>query len=200
MNWTRSETLVMAMQGCSHCYGLGLREARGGRTSPCNCVFRSIFRVVYARFRQCCSKERYISRISLEANPGRNRKNVWGLKNEEFMADFQLVSLRVLEGDELALKVFRFHYLMGADWALCCRKLGIGRGEFWHEVYRVQQRLGRAFRELEPHALFPLDEYFASGPGRTVTDPFTIGGGAVEEDKPKRKLRYPLKANARAAA
>jgi hypothetical protein len=27
-------------------------------------------------------------------------------------------------------------------------------------VYRIEQRLGRVYRELEPYALFPLDEYF----------------------------------------
>jgi len=27
-------------------------------------------------------------------------------------------------------------------------------------VYRVQQKLGPVFRELEPYSLYPLDEYF----------------------------------------
>ncbi|HWB86135.1 MAG TPA: hypothetical protein VG675_18470 [Bryobacteraceae bacterium] len=27
-------------------------------------------------------------------------------------------------------------------------------------VYRIQQKLGRTFVQLEPYALYPLDEYF----------------------------------------
>ena len=39
------------------------------------------------------------------------------------------------------------------------------RGNFFHAVYRIEQKLGKVFRELKPYALFPLDEYFH---GRTV--------------------------------
>jgi hypothetical protein len=56
---------------------------------------------------------------------------------------------------------------------LCARKLGIDRGSFFHAVYRIEQKLGRVFRELEPYPLFPLDEYFHGpsriGPGRATT-------------------------------
>jgi hypothetical protein len=104
-----------------------------------------------------------MSRASLEANMGQTRKSVWGLKNEEYTADFCLVSRRSLSLREHRL--FRFHYLLGADWKLCCRKLEMDRGAFFHEAYRIEQKLGRVFRELEPHALFPVDEYF-NGTGR----------------------------------
>jgi hypothetical protein len=56
--------------------------------------------------------------------------------------------------------LFRFHHLLGAPWRLCCLKLKMEKGEFFHQVYRIEQRLGRAFRETEPYGLFPLDEYF----------------------------------------
>lgn len=204
MNWTRSETLVLAQQSCTQCYGLGLRPGRGGVDTPCNCVFRAIFRACYARFKQCADKEAYISRVSLEANPGRQRKGVYSRKSEEYMADFVLVSRRVLGEDTDAYRLFKFHFLLGADWKLCCRKLDIDRGEFFHEVYRIQQKLGRAFRELEPHALFPLDEYFSSGnPERAFSD---VKLSAEAEDDgntneatpfgkfriPRRKLSVPL--------
>ena len=61
---------------------------------------------------------------------------------------------------ESEYKLFKYHYLLGADWKLCCRKLKIDKGTFFHSVYRIQQRLGRVYRELQPYALFPLDEYF----------------------------------------
>jgi hypothetical protein len=34
------------------------------------------------------------------------------------------------------------------------------RGDFFHAVYLIEQRLGRVFAELQPYALFPLSEYF----------------------------------------
>ena len=48
------------------------------------------------------------------------------------------------------------------------------RGDFFHEVYRIQRKLGRIYRELTPYSLFPLDEYF---------------GGTVRTGTPKTWLR-----------
>ena len=191
MEWTRSETLALAQQSCTFCYGLGLRPGRSGASTPCNCVFRAIFRACYARFRQCAMREKHISRVSLEANPGRQRKSVWGMKNEEYMADFILVSRRTLSDYEYT--VFKYHFLLGADWKLCCRKLKLDRGEFFHEVYRVQQKLGRTFRELEPHALFPLDEYFGGTARSSEAKPSIF---AVETEAPataKTVLKFPVR-------
>ena len=75
------------------------------------------------------------------------------------MADFCLVAKRTLDRDEH--RVFRFHFLLGADWRLCCRQMKVDRGTFFHSVSRIEQNLGRAFARLEPYALYPLDEYFA---------------------------------------
>ena len=41
----------------------------------------------------------------------------------------------------------------------------MSRGNFFHAVYRIEQKLGRMFRELQPYPLFPLDDYF-NGPSR----------------------------------
>jgi hypothetical protein len=194
MEWTRSETLALAQQSCSICYGLGLRPGRAGNSAPCNCVFRAIFRACYARFQQCASKEKYISRVSLEANPGRQRRSVWGLKDEEFTADFCLVSRRTLcEGEH---RIFRYHFLLGADWKLCCRKLKLDRGSFFHEVYRIEQKLGKTFRELQPHALFPVDEYFNSTGREEVAQiciPFKVETLDVESYRPRKLMKFPIK-------
>ena len=74
------------------------------------------------------------------------------------MADFCLVSRRLL--DDFEYRIFRFHFLLGADWRLCCRQMGMDRGTFFHAVYDIEQKLGQAFAELEPYPLYPLDEYF----------------------------------------
>lgn len=192
MQWTRSETLALAQQACAYCYGLGLRPGRAGASTPCNCVFRAIFRACYARFRQCASKEKYISRVSLESNPGRQRKAVWGLKDEEFIADFCLVAKRTLS--EMEHKVFRFHFLLGADWKLCCRRMNIDRGTFFHYIYRIEQKLGRTFRELEPYALFPVDEYFNGTPRTSAPNPESDFKVETETSPKVKKIwKFPVK-------
>ena len=131
----------------------------------CVCVFRAIFRACYERFRLAVSKERTVSVTSFEGvrcGPGRH---LWGLKDEEYTADFCLVARRTLSPRQHRL--FRFHYLLGADWKLCCAKENLDRGTFFHEIYRIEQKLGKTFRELRPYALFPLDEYFRSTPRAT---------------------------------
>jgi hypothetical protein len=159
MEWTRSETLALAAPACNTCRGLGLRTGRNDAKQPCNCVLRAIFRACFARFRDCVNREKYMSRVSLDPLPiGKDNRGAWGRKTEEYVADFSLVSRRSLTEGEYRL--FRYHFLLGADWKLCCRRLEMERGNFFHAVYRIQQKLGRVFRELEPYALYPLDEYF----------------------------------------
>jgi hypothetical protein len=120
------------------------------------------------------------------------------LKNEEYVADFCLVSRRALSLREH--RIFRYHYLLGADWKLCCQKLNMDRGSFFHEIYRIEQKLGRVFRELEPHALFPVDEYFNGGgrddkPTVAVLSPFGIEGEQQGNAKVplKNLLRFPIR-------
>jgi len=131
---------------------------------------RAIFRICYDRFLRCVTQEKHLSRVSLEPCPGRQRPSTWGRKDEEYIADFTLIPRRTL--DEFEHRLFRYHFLLGADWRLCTRQLHIDRGNFFHAVYRIEQKLGRVFREMEPYSLFPLDEYFhgpsRSNPGRTA--------------------------------
>jgi hypothetical protein len=157
MDWTRSETLALAMHQCTQCHGAGLRLTKK-EAAPCNCVLRAIFRICWDRFVRCVTQERHLSRVSLEPHTGRSRPSTWGRKDEEYIADFCLVARRSL--DESEYRLFRYHFILDADWKLCTRKLKIDRGNFFHAVYRIEQKLGRVFRELEPYALFPLDEYF----------------------------------------
>jgi hypothetical protein len=119
-----------------------------------------------------------MGKVRLEPMSGTEGNFCWGMKDEEYMADFCLVSKRALEDVEYQL--FRYHFLLGADWKLCCRRLNMDRGSFFHQLYRIEQKLGRVYRELRPHALFPLDEYF---------------GGTVRKDAPdshRNVLQMPL--------
>jgi len=158
--WGHSDVLALAKESCTHCQGSGLRHKNEqGQESPCNCVFRAIFRACYRKFRNLAQQEKHISRVRLEqVLNGKEHRQTWGMKDEEYMADFQIVTRRNL--DPVEYRLFNYHYLLGADWRLCCRKLGMERGDFFHEIYRIQRKLGRVYRELQPYALFPLDEYF----------------------------------------
>lgn len=158
MDWNRSETIGLAKLSCTHCHGDGLRRGKCEHDDPCNCVLRAIFRACYTRFRYCATKEKSMSRVTLQLCNGKSSRITWARKEEDYLADFCLVSKRSLNAFEY--DVFRFHFLLGANWKLCCRRLQIDRGTFFHAVYRVQQKLGRIFRELKPYSLYPLDEYF----------------------------------------
>jgi hypothetical protein len=185
MEWNRSETLALAMPHCAQCHGSGLRLVKKG-AAPCNCVLRAIFRICWDRFTRCITQERHLSRVSLEPHAGRSRPSTWGRKDEEYIADFCLVSRREL--DEFDYKLFRYHFILGADWKLCARKLKMDRGNFFHAVYRVEQKLGRVFRELEPYPLFPIDEYF-QGPSKLL--PRILPKGTSERVRPEH-LRFPI--------
>lgn len=161
MEWNRSETLALSAAKCTLCNGIGVRVRINGEEVPCNCVFRAIFRACFDRFVQCSNKDLDESRVSLECGATRDPGGNWSRKNEEFVADFLLLMKRALTESEQRL--FRYHYLLGADWRLCTRKLGVEKGVFFHTVYRIQHKLGRTFAEVEPYPLYPVREYFATG-------------------------------------
>jgi hypothetical protein len=158
MQWNRSNTLALAHQSCTQCNGLGMRDGIRKQT-PCPCVFRAIFHTCFSKFKELVTQERSLSQVRLEhVGSGRDRSVSYGRKSEEFIADFTLTMRRTLTVAEQ--KLFNFHFLLGADWKACTRRLGMDRGTFFHSVYRIEGKLGRVFREMKPYGLFPLDEYF----------------------------------------
>jgi len=188
-DWNRTETIALAKESCTQCHGHGLRRSNGASAdAPCNCVLRAIFRVCYSRFQYCVQRERHMTHVRLAILGGQVRRQVWGRKDEEYIADFCLVSKRYLDDEEY--KLFRYHFLLGADWKLCCRQLKMDRGLFFHSIYRIQQKLGRVYRELEPYALYPLDEYFGGATRHNASE-----GQPVVLQMPERRqgLRPPLK-------
>ena len=157
--WRHADTIALAHDTCTHCHGLGLLVGRRGRARPCNCVLRAIFRICYSHYRHCVTKDKYMSRLTVGFVPGRRSQSfAWGRKDEEYSADFYLVSRRSLS--EFEWRLFNLHFQLGADWKLCCSKLGIDRGRYFHILYSIERKLGRIYRELRPYSLFPLDEYF----------------------------------------
>ena len=76
----------------------------------------------------------------------------------EYMIDFRGIARNTLT--EAEYQVFRFHVMLRAEWQACCDKTGQTRGQFFHIVYRIERKLGRAYAETLPFPLFPTREYF----------------------------------------
>lgn len=159
MRWTRSDTLGLSRAKCSACSGIGLvvktikTNSNAKEIHPCACVQRRIFRICLNRYLRIQNdidneKVRMTSRSA----------GTWEYKTIEYSADFVCIAKQVLTRRQYQL--FRLHYLLGAEWPACCRQLQTDKGTFFHAAYRIEAKLGRAFRETSPHALFPLDEYF----------------------------------------
>ena len=159
MEWTRSDTLGIANHSCVRCHGLGLAGGRLSAKEPCNCVLRSIFRICFEKFYHVATQEKRMSRVTLDGAGPQCRKVVWGRKDEEFIADFLGLTKRTLDEDEH--RIFRMHYLLGASWRMCCERLGIDKGQFFHMIYRIEQKVGRVLKETQPYALYPIDEYYS---------------------------------------
>jgi hypothetical protein len=122
---------------------------------------RGIFRVCYTRFRDSVARGKCRTQVTFDRNPrGRSGRGAWGRKEEEYIADFELISRRALDG--FHYRLFRWYFILGADWKLCCRRTGLDRGAFFHAVYRIEEKLGRAFYETEPYALYPPNDYFVA--------------------------------------
>lgn len=159
MSWDRSDLFLVAHHSCTICHGTGVRREVEGELLPCGCALRGMFRACHARFHKCATRGKFRSQISFERNPsGRSNRGTWSRKEEEYMADFELASRRAL--DDWHYKLFRYHFVLGADWRLCCRRMGFDRGTFFHMIYRIEEQLGKVFYEMKPYALYPPRDYF----------------------------------------
>jgi hypothetical protein len=113
------------------------------------------------RFRDSVARGKCRTQVTFDRNPrGRSGRGSWGRKDEEYIADFELISRRTL--DPFHYRIFRWYFLLGADWKLCSRRLGMDRGLLFHAIYRIEEKLGKAFYETEPYALYPPNDYFVA--------------------------------------
>src|SRR5260370_23153848 len=71
MQWNRSTAIGLANASCTCCHGEGMRVVHKTREAPCNCVFRSIFRACYNRFRECVALGDQTKAVSLEQGGAR---------------------------------------------------------------------------------------------------------------------------------
>lgn len=142
--WDRGDVIALAYARCTRCHGLGLRNPWGRGERPCECALRNIFRVCLRRYHEL----REVGWAHVR----------WDVR-VEYVVDFEWVCRRHLSDWEWRL--FRMHMLDGRPWDECVGPLRTDRGNFFHAVYRIEQRLGRALRETQPYPLYPPAEYFA---------------------------------------
>ena len=156
--WDRSVVIGLAKMSCAFCHGGGMLPRLGGAWVPCNCVFRAIFRMCHARYRECEALAARTNGIRLDRGSEPTGYHLYSRRDQEYAADFALVSRRVLSREDYQL--LRLYYLLEADWRVCCHDLHMTRWAFFHSAYAIAERLGRAFAELRPYPLYPLSGYF----------------------------------------
>jgi hypothetical protein len=142
---------VYAHPRCKRCDGRGFLPLE-----TCECVSRAVFRIVLSRYWRAIETSRPTVRGML------------------LRCDFELAAARVLEPQEL--DVFRLHFLGRGDWHVCCRRLKVDRGRFYHSVYRAEAVLGR---ELLRRGIFPLWLYFDWGRQPIARAPFGVTESAM---------------------
>ena len=120
-----------------------------------------------------------MSYINLEHGHTKDNRGSYGRKTEEYLADFCLMSRRAL--DDFEYGNFALHFVANQTWRVCCCRLKIDRGTFFHAIYRIEQKLGKIFRETQPYGLFPLDEYFGGTfRFKSLDGPELLGSSRVE--------------------
>ena len=167
--WNKEKMMAdLAKPFCKICKGVGYANEQYG---PCSCVLRRIFTTCLGEYLRINAGDKFTSRVSLRRGIDPCRPN------EEYSADFVLVSRRALKGRDFDLLIFKHHICEGRDFGWCASHLKAERGTFFHRAYHLQEILGRAFFELEPYALYPLASYYSR-------DKNLVSAMLVDEDLP----------------
>lgn len=125
----RTEHIAMAATGCYPCYGTGLKTPDSSQAQAlCYCVYRRIFRAVLHKVREIATGAHLLPQISLRETSRPTGRTNTGHMRENYSADVFLAAKRALNPSDW--RIFRYHYLLGADAGLCARKLGMDRNTF----------------------------------------------------------------------
>ncbi|MCC7497335.1 MAG: hypothetical protein IT160_07145 [Bryobacterales bacterium] len=90
------------------------------------------------------------------------KRTCYEMPNVDFRADFETTVKRTLTARQW--RIFTLYFVSEIDWPAIAAELGMDRGQFFHEVYRIEAKLGRRLAELEPYSLFPIGRYFTASP------------------------------------
>ncbi len=151
----QARALPLAKPDCAKCMGRGVRPSAA---AYCGCVYRRVFRMCVGKYRELQRSEKWVSQVCLDGQQRKRKKWSWGRPHEEYCADLYLISRRRLTAWEWRL--FEEFHLGEGTWRTLCGRLSVDRGQFFHAVYRLEEKLGRAYWETKPHSLYPISEYF----------------------------------------
>jgi len=139
-----------AREKCVYCGGSG-KVKRHFVMRVCSCAYRGIAVKAMNRYRVLRMSGPWgRCRIERTQTGGLMR----GFVEVEFLAEIDLAARRVLNGPEL--KVYELYEAQNADWRYCSARVGLNRGNFFHLVYVVEQKLGKA---LYLSGIFPAGRY-----------------------------------------
>jgi hypothetical protein len=147
-----------ALGRCQYCHGFGSRPfGREKRLAVCDCALRRMFRECLAHYRELRGTVgRSCGHVCLQVTAGDGHLAMgYGNKSAEYLADVEMAARRTLTAEEFDL--FRLHFAYGLNWRECCPRLKLSRGNFFHLVYVVERKLGRAFAQA---GIYPSRMYF----------------------------------------
>ena len=125
----------------------------------CGCVWRTIFRRALSSYWRLDTSLHPVRRVT-------KRGVAYSFPAQEYRADFELICLKLFTKNSMRWHVVRLHFLSQVPWKPCIAALEstlkrkVSRGEFFHEVYRVEAKCGRTLFQVRPYPLYPIDEYF----------------------------------------
>jgi hypothetical protein len=138
-------------------------------------VLREVFRICFEQYRYSAENGLALNRCCV-TEISRGGKILTGLPHAEYAADFELAVQRALSGARR--KLFDLHFAQGLAYAHCLERLGLTKGEFFHDAYKVMELVGGECLK----GLYPLDEYFGA---RRVVPAMSRAGAPAGPELPR---------------
>jgi hypothetical protein len=151
--------LALASGRCARCHSFGMLA----RDTVCGCVYQRVVRAVMNKYNYAAIQLQAPHPLPLHGIKG-PRGIRHGFNYADFRADVYLTARRMLT-DPVDWAVFRAHYL--EDGTTPC----ISKATFAARVRRINSKLGRAFTESQPYAIYPCDEYLGGSTRNAGTRP-----------------------------
>jgi hypothetical protein len=170
--WRAALDAIARTRQCDVCHGdQATINAASGRGHLCRCVYRKIFSDLMDGYRQSKGSAGCRGEITEHHVPGFGGGVSYSRKNEEYVADVELLLKRVAARLDAEYKdIFPHHFAFtkycfigGAPETVIMRHLKLG--EDWKRrvgvaLDRIRATASKSAVELVPYPLFPVREYF----------------------------------------